>query len=173
VSLDRSHRRGRVYLPLFWDLTDRWVLVVGGGLAGWQKVRALAPSGVPLVVVSPQVHPDLEAWASDPSHSVVVHRRPWSPTDLEPRVGLVLACTADLEVNAAVVAACRARGLPVLDAARPEAGDFIQPATHRQGDFTLAISSGGTVPRGAVALRDAVAPAFDDAVAQLSPPEKP
>jgi len=169
VSPDRSYRRNRVYLPLFWDLTDRWVLVVGGGLAGWQKVRALAPSGVPLVVVSPQVHPDLETWASEPSHSVVLHRRPWAPADLGGSVGLVLACTADLEVNAAVVAACRSRGLPVLDAAQPDAGDFIQPATHRCGDFTMAISSGGTVPRGAVALRDAVAPAFDAAVAGLPP----
>lgn len=172
MSPDRQHRRERVYLPLFWDLTGKSVLLVGGGSAGWQKVRALAPWGLPLVVVSPQVHPDLEAWAAHSSHFLVVHRRPWVPSDLEGSVGLVLACTADLAVNAAVVAACRARGLPVLDAARPEAGDFIQPATHRSGDFTMAISSGGTVPRGAVALRDALAPAFDAAVEGLSS-EKP
>jgi len=163
----------RTYLPLLFDLTGRSVLIVGGGRAAWQKVRALSPYQLPITVVSPAFEGELQACASDSVGGLVLVHRRWRPSDLDtlttPPPGLVLACTDDLEVNDQVVAEARGRGILVLDAARPDRGDFIQPATRKTGSFILAVSSGGTGPRGAVAVRDALADAFDAAVAQLPP----
>lgn len=166
---DRSADPAQVLVPLFYNLTGKRVLVVGGGGAGWQKVKALAPFGVPMTVVSPAFAPDLADRASvDPNLTLVT--KEWDEGDLDGTVpvGLVLACTGDRAVQAAVVAAARHRGIPVLDAALPGQGDFVQPATHRAGTYTLAVSSGGTGPRGAVNVRDALVDAFEAAVAQQS-----
>lgn len=165
----------RTYLPLFYDLTGKRVLVVGGGKAAWQKVRALAPFTTAVTVVSPAFEPDLEARAAEPGTELVLVRRRWAEADLDVGIGLVLACTDDQVVNGRVVAASRARGLPVLDAARPGQGDFIQPAARKTGSYTLAVSSGGrgipgAGPKGAVAVRDALAGAFDEAVERASRP---
>lgn len=161
----------RTYLPLLFDLTGKAVLIVGGGRAAWQKVRALAPYHLAITVVSPAFEPELRACASDSADGVVLVERRWSPSDLDVPssrpFGLVLACTDDFGVNDKVVAEARARGILVLDAARPHLGDFIQPATRKTGSFILAVSSGGTGPRGAVAIRDSLADAFDAAVAAL------
>jgi len=153
---------GRVYLPLFYDLTGRHVLVVGGGKAAWQKVRALSPFGVSVVVVSPETQPEVAQAGAEGALTLVL--KAWDEGDLSDTTGLVLACTADPAVNASVVAAARARGIPALDAARPEAGDFIQPAARRSDGFTLAVSSGGRGPKAAVAVRDALTPLFEAAV---------
>ena len=130
-------------------------------------MKALAPFGVSVVIVSPEFHPELVGVAMVP--------KLWEEKDLdhEPPLlpaGLVLACTADVELNARVLAAARRRGIPALDAARPEQGDFIQPAARKAGTFTLAVSSGGVGPRAAVAVRNALADVFDAAVKSSESP---
>jgi len=167
---DRSADPPQVLVPLFYNLTGKRVVVVGGGGAGWQKVKALAPFGVPVTVVSSAFDPDLEDRASvEPNLTLVT--KEWDEGDLDGPVpvGLVLACTGDPVVQAAVVAGARHRGIPVLDAAHPDQGDFVQPATHRAGNYTLAVSSGGTGPRGAVNVRDALTDAFEAAVNRQTP----
>lgn len=165
----------RTYLPLLLDLTGRAVLIVGGGKAAWQKVKALGPYGLPVTVVSPVFCTELLASASDSAGILTLVERRWAASDLDARneipYGLVLACTDDLAVNDHVVAEAQARGILVLDAARPHRGDFIQPATRRKGPFILAVSSGGTGPRGAVAVRDALAETFDNLVQSLETKE--
>jgi precorrin-2 dehydrogenase/sirohydrochlorin ferrochelatase len=165
-----DHAAPRRYLPLFYDLTDRCVVVVGGGKAAAQKVKALLPFEVPVVVVSPAFVDDLRRGAGP---LVTLVERRWVPQDLDadpgaPAPGVVLACTDDFGVNDAVVAEARRRGLPVLDASRPARGDFVQPAARKAGTFTLAVSSGGRGPRAAVAVRNALVPAFEAAVDAVS-----
>lgn len=167
MAQDLTHR---TYVPLFYDLTDRRVLIVGGGKAAAQKLRALEPFGVAATVVSPVLGEGVRAAQASGPLVTLVERR-WEPSDLDPGtghpVGLVLACTDDFAVNDEVVRQARARGIPVLDASRPALGDFVQPATRKTGTFTLAVSSGGQGPKAAVAVRDALAEAFDAAVGRL------
>lgn len=166
----------RTYLPILLDLTAKGVLIVGGGKAAWQKVKALEPYGLAITVISPAFCPELQVCASDSADALRLVERRWDPADLGapaiPPYGLVLACTDDLSVNDQVVAEARARGLLVLDAARPHRGDFIQPATRRAGPFILAVSSGGTGPKRAVAVRNALAEPFEAAVAAVLAAEK-
>lgn len=167
----------RTYLPLLLDLTGRAVLIVGGGKAAWQKVKALAPYGLPVTVVSPVFCTELVACASDSAGIVTLVERRWTASDLDGRkeipYGLVLACTDDLAVNDHVVAEARKHGLLALDAARPHRGDFIQPATRKKGPFILAVSSGGTGPKRAVSVRNALVEPFDAAVEAVLAQESP
>lgn len=53
------------YLPLFFNLKNRPVLLIGGGEVGLRKARLLVRAGARLQVVSHEVHPELEELLAD------------------------------------------------------------------------------------------------------------
>jgi siroheme synthase-like protein len=141
--------------PLFLDLTGRLAVVVGGGPVGRRKAAALRSAGARVRLVCLEDRPAEE---TDPA--VEWRTEPYHPAHLE---GAALACAAGpREVNARVVADGRARGVWVNAASGPAAGDFLLPAVVRQGDFVLAVSTGGAAPGLARAVRRRLEEEFDE-----------
>ena len=56
------------YYPVFLDLADGPVLVVGGGPVAEGKVEGLLAAGANVTVVSPTVTPRLECWVPPPDY---------------------------------------------------------------------------------------------------------
>jgi precorrin-2 dehydrogenase/sirohydrochlorin ferrochelatase len=114
-------------------------VVVGGGEVANRKARKLLQARAEVVVISPEVRPELESVA------VEVHRRPYEDGDLE---GAFLAFTAtdSRAANAAVAREARERGIPVNVADLPSEGDFAVPSTLRRGRLQVAVSTGGASP---------------------------
>ena len=53
------------YLPLFFDLRQMPVLVVGGGAVALRKVRLLVRAGAAVTVVAPRIVPELRQLLAD------------------------------------------------------------------------------------------------------------
>ena len=122
-------------------------MVVGGGEVASRKARRLLQSGAEVVVISPEVRPDLV-------HSdVQIEQRPYREGDLEGAC-LVFTATDSREVNAAVAREADERGVPINVADRPSAGDFAVPSTLRRGSLQVAVSTGGASPTLARRIRD-------------------
>ena len=121
-------------------------MVVGGGEVANRKARKLLQARARVVVISPEVEPELESVA------VEVHRRPYEEGDLE---GAFLAFTAtdSRETNAAVAREARERGIPVNVADKPSEGDFALPSALRRGRLQVAVSTGGASPTLAQRIR--------------------
>ena len=128
-----------VLYPIFLDLSERRCVVVGGGEVANRKARKLLQARAEIVVISPEVRPELESVASE------IRRRPYEDGDLEGTY-LAFAATDDREVNAAVAREAKERGIPVNVADRPLEGDFALPSTLRRGRLQLAVSTGGASP---------------------------
>jgi precorrin-2 dehydrogenase/sirohydrochlorin ferrochelatase len=122
-------------------------VVVGGGAVAVRKARKLFQAGAEVVVVSPEVLPELE------DMSVEVHERPYEHGDLE-GADLVFVATDSREVNAAVAREARARGVRSNVADRPTEGDFAVPSTLRRGGLQVAVSTGGASPTLARRIRN-------------------
>lgn len=116
----------------------RCVVVGGGGVAN-RKARKLLQARAKVVVISPDVRPELASMA------VEVRRRPYGEGDLEGAF-LAFAATDRREVNAAVAREARERGIPVNVADEPSEGDFALPSTLRRGQLQVAVSTGGASP---------------------------
>nr|WP_304045877.1 uroporphyrinogen-III C-methyltransferase [Jatrophihabitans endophyticus] len=140
-------------LPLLLDLTGRRVVVVGAGPVGLRRVSTLLAAGADVHVVAPSVSPDLDV------DSVTVHRRGFEAGDLD-GAWLVLACTDDPGVNAAVAAAAEQRRTPCVRADDATGGTARVPAVLRHDGITVAVN-GDDDPQRARALRDAVGAALD------------
>jgi precorrin-2 dehydrogenase/sirohydrochlorin ferrochelatase len=142
-----------VLYPLFMDVSGSRCAVVGGGGVASRKVRGLLESGASVVVISPEVTPEIEGM------DVTVERRPYRPGDLAGSA-LAFAATDSREVNAAVALEAKEGGIPVNVADRPAEGDFALPSVLRRGGLQVAVSTGGASPTLARRIRDAMEPSF-------------
>lgn len=128
-------------------------MIVGGGEVANRKARKLLQARARVVVISPEVRPELASMA------VEVRRRPYAEGDLKGAF-LVFAATDLREVNAAVVREARERGIPVNVADEPSEGDFAVPSTLRRGQLQVAVSTGGASPTLARRIRRELEDAF-------------
>jgi precorrin-2 dehydrogenase/sirohydrochlorin ferrochelatase len=145
----------RFTYPLMLDVSDRLVVIVGGGAVAVRKARGLLQAGANRVrCVAPEIDPQLPA-------SVERVSARYEPRHLE-GAELVFAATDSADVNAAVVRDARQRGALVsrADAEEDAPGDFTSPASFRDGPACVAVSAGGS-PAVAALIRDGLRDRWD------------
>jgi precorrin-2 dehydrogenase / sirohydrochlorin ferrochelatase len=142
-----------VLYPIFLNLSGRRCVVVGGGEVASRKARKLLQARAEVVVISPEITPELESVA------VEVHRRPYKEGDLDDAY-LAFAATDSREVNAAVAREAKERGILLNVADRPSEGDFALPSTLRRGRLQVAVSTGGASPALARGIKDELEESF-------------
>ena len=148
--------------PVFLDLHDVSVLVVGGGRIGARKAAGLADAGARVRLVATDVSEHVE-----PARYEEVRARPFEPADLD-GVRLVVTATGDEDVDAAISAAARARAIWTNAADQPVDCEFILPAIARRGRVTVAVSTDGASPALARELRNVIDEFLTDEIGRLA-----
>jgi len=139
------------YYPIFLDLRDRPVVVIGGGDVARRKVEGLLDAGATVTVVSPYLHPNLVALHGQ---GRIIHiPRHYQPGDLK-GYALAFVATDDPSVNASVAAEGRDSSVWVNAVDDPPNCDFIMPSIIHRGELTVAISSGGASPAATRKIRE-------------------
>ena len=137
------------YFPLFIDLKDRPVLIVGGGSVALRKLRKLRPYGAKPAVVAPEILPEIAGFPG-----VKLKRKNFEPSDLRPRPLLVIAATDSKDVNRRISLLCRKRHIPVNVADDAALCSFLFPALVQRGAFSAGISTGGASPSAAAYFKE-------------------
>ena len=135
------------YLPLFFDVAGRPVVVVGEGVAADRRTALARAAG-----------------------AVVRQTAVLSPSDLEGAV-VLFAATGDLAQDTEACRVARSAGVPVNVIDRPALCDFIVPAIVDRDDVVVGVSTGGASPTLAASLRariEAVLPERIGALARLA-----
>jgi siroheme synthase-like protein len=134
------------HYPIFLDLQDRPILVVGAGRVALRKVKGLLESGARVTVVAP-------AWESEFEELPVrMVRRRFRASDLAGAM-LVFAATDDRLANHRIGIAAKGKGVFANIADCAEECDFVVPARVQRGSLQIAVSTGGESPRLAAELR--------------------
>jgi siroheme synthase-like protein len=142
--------------PILLELRGRPVLVVGGGRVASRKVADLLAAGAEITLISPTLHPDLEALGD----RIDVIRAAYQPGAITEMIQwdydplLVFAATDSREANEQVMDEAYTLRLLVDVADAPETGSFTSMATIRRGSITLALATGGASPALAAHLRE-------------------
>jgi siroheme synthase-like protein len=134
------------HYPVFLDLKDRPVLVVGAGKIALRKTRGLLECGARVTVVAPECEPEFE------DLPVRLVRRRFRASDLT-GIFLVFAATDDRLTNHRIGVAAKGRGLFANIADSAEECGFIVPARLHRAEVQIAISTGGENPRLSADLR--------------------
>jgi siroheme synthase-like protein len=144
--------------PTFLKLTNRPVLVVGGGPVAASKLAALLAAGARVTVVAPEVVDEIA------SRPVRVERRPFQASDLDDVWFVVAAAPPD--VNRIVSAAAEARRLFVNAVDDPAHATAYLGGVVRKNGVTLAVSTDGRAPAVAGLLREGLNEVIPDDVGQ-------
>ncbi len=137
---------GLKHYPVFLDLRDRPVLVVGAGKIALRKTRGLVEAGARITVVAPECEPEFDGLP------VRMVRRRFRASDLT-GVMLVFAATDDRLTNHRIAIAAKGKGVFANIADSAEECDFVVPARVHRGAVQIAISTGGENPRLSAELR--------------------
>ena len=138
------------FLPLFFDLKNRAVLIVGGGDVALRKARLLEKAGAQITVISPIINQALKDLAVNTQGNALNKEY-----DSESLSGftLVVAATDNRAVNKKVSEDAKQTNVPVNVVDHPELCSFIFPAIVDRSPIIAAVSSGGSSPVLARLLR--------------------
>ena len=136
--------------PIFLELGDRRVVLIGGGSVATRKASALLDAGARLVVVADRAGDVLTDLCT--KHSIQLVRAKYAKEYIG-AAALVIAATSDEKVNRQVYADCQTLGILCNVVDDPEHCDFFVPAVVKRGDLQIAIGTEGNCPAYAGHLR--------------------
>ncbi len=159
------------YFPMFIELQNAPVLVIGGGKVALRKVQKLLPYGANITVVAPKMEEELE----EISEVVKIHRE-FDSSDLQSCPKMVIAATNQEEVNEEIsrickehniIAAtnqeevneeisriCKEHNIPVNVADDVENCSFLFPSLVKKGKLSAGICTGGSSPTAAIYCKE-------------------
>ncbi|HTC27304.1 siroheme synthase CysG [Dyella sp.] len=150
--------------PLFADLTDRPVLVVGGGDVADRKVAMLLRAGARVTVGAPMLGPELREKLQ---HGRITYRPGVYQSEWQDGVWLVIAATRSRPLNARIAADGHAQQRLVNVVDDPALSSFQVPALIDRSPLLVAISSGGVAPVLARRLRERIESLLDPTMGSL------
>ena len=129
------------HFPMFVNLKNKKVLVVGGGKVAQRKIRKLEPFAPKIRVIAPIIAAEIE-------NAEKINRK-FRMTDLLWNPELVIVATHDRNENRKIAKLCKTFKIPVNVVDDPENCTFLFPAVISRGDFSAGICTGGTSPTAA------------------------
>jgi precorrin-2 dehydrogenase/sirohydrochlorin ferrochelatase len=138
------------YYPVFLNLAQHSVVVIGGGKMAHEKVEGLLRAGACVTLIAREPSEPLQELAA--GHEITLVARDFKHGDLAAAF-LVISTLNDRKVNAQIFREANARNIPVNVVDDPPHCSFIAPSILRRGDLTVAISTSGKAPAVAVRLR--------------------
>ncbi len=139
--------------PVFVNLKDKEVLVVGGGSVATRKVKTLLAFGPRITVVAPQVSPDLAKLHKQ--GKIKLRKRKFKTCDLRGKFAVIVAVD-DQNLQREIFKEAQRRGILCNSVDLPEACSFFFASLITKGDLVIAVSTSGKVPALARALREKI-----------------
>jgi len=138
------------YYPIFVDLREQNVLVVGGGEVAERKVKNLLIHTCRIYIASLQLSSYLKELVE---RGDILLIDPEQLDDLLEHMFMVIAATDDSAFNSRIAAKAKACGKLVNSVDQPQDCTFIMPSIVKAGDLQIAISTGGKSPAFAKKIR--------------------
>ncbi len=154
------------YYPIFLKVENQKCLLIGAGEVGLRKLKSLLqcnPDEIRVVDIC-EPSPELLRIGEDPR--VSIEKRAFNPSDLDNKF-MVFACTSNAGVNKMIADLCLQKKILCNIADYPEGSNFIVPSVIRQGDLTLAVSTGGNSPAFTKKIRSDLQSIFGDHYAKF------
>ncbi|MDO4633295.1 MAG: bifunctional precorrin-2 dehydrogenase/sirohydrochlorin ferrochelatase [Eubacteriales bacterium] len=129
------------YFPLFVDLSEKKVYVVGAGTIAKRRIRSLTDFTEHLTVIAPEVNPEL--LEMERQGRIRIIRKKYESPDIYD-ADLVIAATSDHAINDDIYRVCKERGILVNVCSDKEKCDFYFPGLARRDNVVAGVTANGT-----------------------------
>ena len=153
------------FLPIFYNITDKPCLVVGGGSIAARKAELLLRSGGRVRLVAPDIGARVQEMMDN--QALECEQREFQLDDLDDMT-CAIAATDDRALNAEISRQAQARGIPVNVVDNPDLCSFIMPSMIDRDPVQIAISTGGVSPVLARMLRSKLESCIPGAYGELA-----
>lgn len=130
-------------LPIFFNITDRLCVVIGGGEVATRKVSMLLKANAAIKLISPEICPELKALADTGKIQFI---QASYASDYLAGACMVIAATDDEAVNEQVSLDAKAHNIPVNVVDAPALCTFTMGSIIDRSPVVIAISSEGNAP---------------------------
>ena len=135
------------YLPISIDISDRKILIIGGGQSALKKIRILHRFGAQLEVVAENIIAEVIATG------VTCFRKSYEKSDLKGYL-MLYSCTNNIELDRQIAFDGKEAGVLVNIHDNPALCQFVSPAIYQDGNFTVAVGSNAENVQEAIRLRN-------------------
>ncbi|MBN2061521.1 MAG: bifunctional precorrin-2 dehydrogenase/sirohydrochlorin ferrochelatase [Deltaproteobacteria bacterium] len=139
------------YYPIFVDLNQKKVLVVGGGKVAQRKVETFLQYGASVHVISEELTPRLDRYVKEGRIKLVGNE--FTEESMTGAV-FIVAATDNQILNSRIGNSAKKAGIMVNVVDQPADCSFIVPSIVRKGDLQIAVSTSGKSPALAKKLRE-------------------
>jgi len=129
--------------PVYLELKDRRVVIIGAGAVALRKAKTLLEAKARLVIVDEKIDDMLAALCRNANAELIRSR--YSKEYLLGAV-LVIAATNDEKINKQIYKDCQELEILCNVVDQPQACDFFGPATVRRGNLQIAVATNGNCP---------------------------
>jgi siroheme synthase, N-terminal domain len=146
--------------PLCINLEDKRFLIVGYGRIAKRKLKAISEftSNIKIITKDPT--------EEELGKGIEIVNKCFDEKDLE-GVDFVITATGNREQDEAVVASCKAKGIPVNAADDREECDFFLPGIIKRGDLVVSVSTSGKSPAYSRYLREQIEDMIPDNIEKV------
>ena len=150
--------KNKRYFPLYVDLSDKNVVVVGGGTIATRRVKALLLFTRHITVIAPKMTADL--WELGKLGKIQIQPRPVKKSDFS-MAYMVLAVTNNSELNEEIYRICKEEGIYVNVADDKSKCDFYFPGIYMKDEVVIGITASGLDHSRAKKVRLAIQEAME------------
>lgn len=145
--MDRSKR---TYLPITLDITDKKILVIGGGSSAYKKVKILLRFTPNVEVIALKVSEEIKALG------VKYTEKSYEQSDLKGYV-MLYSCSNNEPLDKQILKDGTAAGVLVNIHDQPEMCQYVSPAIFSKDKLTVAVGSNATNALESIKVRDLLA----------------
>lgn len=139
----------KIFLPVAIDITDKKIVIIGGGKVALHKTMIISRFTQNVTVVSPCFK---EGFGELPFTLI---RRPYTPGDIRDAF-LIYVCTENEELNSRIKQDAKELGILASVCDNPSLCDFISPAILKKENICIAVSSNGREVYRSIRIRDRI-----------------
>ncbi len=153
------------YFPMFIDLSDKKVVVVGGANIAYRRIKTLLPFTRNVVVVAPYILPEVAEMGK--KGQIRLYQRPVKRSDFNDAY-MVIAATSDNKLNDDIYRICKEQGIYVNVASDRDKCDFFFPGVYMKDEIVIGVTASGLDQRKAKRVREEIQGALERASRELS-----
>ena len=132
------------YFPLFVDLKNKSILIIGGGNVAYRKILKLLPFEANITIISPEICIEIDDIIKKNSKIRYI-KKEIEANDLED-VFFVITATSDKKLNSSISELCRQKNIPINSVDDLSNCSFIFPAIIKKESLIIASSTSGKAP---------------------------
>lgn len=152
------------YFPMFMDMNDLKVLVIGGGYIATEKLEKLVDFTKEITVIALRVEEEAKDLIDE--HALVLQQRAYEVGDIE-GFDIVIVATDTVELHKAIYEESRGSSILVNSVDNTDYCDFIFPSYVKKDALTIAFSTGGASPAFAKQIRQHFEKIIPDSVGEF------